>query len=166
MKIRGIEVEDFINYKYPSMFMAIGDCDWKCCADGGFDIKICQNSSLAQTNEVDIDNEFIYHLYINNPITQAIVIGGLEPMTRFNDIYNLIKYFRNNNCNDTFVIYTGYYPNEIKKYLEALSKFDNIIIKFGRYKQNSNSIFDEILGVELASDNQYAIALNEVLDKC
>ena len=81
----------------------------------------------------------------------------------FQFIYKLIQYFRQHNCNDTFVIYTGYYPNEIKKYLEALSKFDNIIIKFGRYKQNSNSIFDEVLGVELASDNQYALNLKDVL---
>ena len=36
MKIRGIETEDFINYKYPSMFIAIGNCDWKCCVEGGF----------------------------------------------------------------------------------------------------------------------------------
>jgi hypothetical protein len=165
MRIKGLEIEDFVNYKYPSMFIAVGDCDWKCCIEGGFDTSVCHNSPLAHAYERDVDNDFIYYNYINNPITQAIVIGGLEPMTRFNDIYNLIKYFRNNNCNDTFVIYTGYYPNEIKKYLEALSKFDNIIIKFGRYKQNSNSIFDEVLGVELASDNQYAIALNEVLDK-
>ena len=49
--------------------------------------------------------------------------------------------------------------------LKQLNQFDNIIIKFGRYKQNSNTIFDKVLGIELASDNQYAVALNEILDK-
>lgn len=165
MKIKGLEIEDFINYKYPSMFIAIGNCDWKCCVEGGFDTSVCHNSPLAHAIEFDVDNDFIYNNYINNPITEAIVIGGLEPFTRFNDVYNLIKYFRENKCNDTFVIYTGYYPEEIMTELKQLNQFDNIIIKFGRYKQNSNTIFDKVLGIELASDNQYAIALNEILDK-
>ena len=121
MKIKGIEIEDFVNYKRPSMFIAIGNCDWKCCIEGGFDISICHNSPLAHAKETDVDIDFIYNEYINNPITEAIVIGGLEPMTRFTDIYRLIKYFREHNCNDVFVIYTGYYPDEIKEEIEFQS---------------------------------------------
>ena len=34
--------------------------------------------------------------------------------------------------------------------------FKNIIIKFGRYIPNRNNKYDEILGVTLASDNQFA----------
>jgi hypothetical protein len=34
--------------------------------------------------------------------------------------------------------------------------FDNIVIKFGRYRPGQQKHFDEVLGVELASDNQYA----------
>lgn len=163
MKIRGLTDEDFVNYKYPSMFIALGNCDWKCCVEGGFDISICHNSPLAHAIEQDVSNAFLYDAYTNNPITEAIVIGGLEPFTKFIDIYSLIKYFRDNNCNDTFVIYTGYYPHELMPQLKALNEFDNIIIKFGRYKQNTPSRFDEILGVELSSDNQYAVVLKKIM---
>ena len=119
MKVRGIEIEDFINYKSPSMFIAIGTCDWKCCVEGGFDTSICQNSSLAQAKEQDVDITFIYNNYMFNPITEAIVIGGLEPFTQFEDIFNLIKYFRENHCDDKFIIYTGYYPDEIQSLSEC-----------------------------------------------
>ena len=34
--------------------------------------------------------------------------------------------------------------------------FTNIIIKFGRYIPNQKPHYDEVLGVNLASDNQYA----------
>ena len=63
MKIKGIEVEDFVNYKYPSMFIAIGSCDWKCCIEGGFDISICHNSPLAHAKETDVEMDFIYNKY-------------------------------------------------------------------------------------------------------
>ena len=163
MKIKGLVDEDVVNYKQTSMFIILGTCDWKCCIEGGFDVSICQNSTLAKADEIELSIENIYHRYINNPITEAIVIGGLEPMTRFADVYKLIQYFRKHNCNDTFVIYTGYYPYEILKELKLLNEFDNIIIKFGRYKQNTPSKFDEILGIELSSDNQYALNLKDVL---
>ena len=162
MKIRGIETEDFINYKYPSMFIAIGDCDWKCCVEGGFDISICQNSSLAQAIEQNVNIDFIYDNYIFNPITEAVVIGGLEPFTQFDDIVNLIQYFRKRKCNDMFIIYTGYYPNEIIDQVNILKQFDNIIIKFGRYIPNQSPIFDNVLGIELASNNQYACYINNI----
>jgi len=32
----------------------------------------------------------------------------------------------------------------------------NIIVKFGRYRPNQEKHYDKILGVFLASDNQYA----------
>jgi hypothetical protein len=34
--------------------------------------------------------------------------------------------------------------------------FDNIIVKFGRFIPDDEKRFDEVLGVELASHNQYA----------
>ena len=40
-----------------------------------------------------------------------------------------------------------------------LSKFANVIIKFGRFIPNQKPHFDEVLGVELASPNQYAVEL-------
>lgn len=162
MRIKGIEIEDFVNYKYPSMFIAVGTCNWKCCIEGGFDIEVCHNSPLGQAKEYDIDNDVLYSNFINNPITKAIVVGGLEPLTRFDELYELIKYFRNNGCNSEFVIYTGYYPNEIQEEIAKLKEFDNIIMKFGRYKQNTPSVFDDILGVELSSNNQYACNIKNI----
>lgn len=156
MRIKGLVDEDFVNYKKASMFISIGDCDWKCCKDGNFDISICQNSALTRIAEIELNDKFIYDRYITNPITKAVVIGGLEPMTRFNELYDLIKLFRNNNCNDEFVIYTGYNADEIQDEINKLCELNNIIIKFGRFKLNDTERFDEVLGVTLASSNQYA----------
>ena len=66
------------------------------------------------------------------------------------------KLKENNGCFDDFVIYTGYYPNEIKHEIEELERSENIIIKFGRFLYNDKPIFDDVLGVTLASSNQYA----------
>ena len=155
MKLKGIIDEDFINYKLPSMFLISSTCDWKCCKEAGNNI--CQNMEIAKEKTRNIEDEKIFERYINNPITKAIVIGGLEPFDQFEEIFNLISYFRMfRGCNDIFVIYTGYYPEEIEGKVKYLSMFENIIIKFGRYIPNKNKIYDEILGVELASDNQFA----------
>ena len=54
------------------------------------------------------------------------------------------------------MIYTGYYDYEIKDQLNELKQYPNIIIKYGRYIPNQSPHYDEILGVKLVSDNQYA----------
>lgn len=161
IKLKGIIEEDFVNYKLPSMFLITSTCNWKCCKEAGVDISICQNQSLSKEKIKNISNEKIFERYINNPITKAIVIGGLEPFDQFNELFDLISYFRTyKNCKDTFVIYTGYYPEEIDGYLCMLKGYENIIIKFGRYIPNRNNKYDEILGVTLASDNQYAVKIS------
>lgn len=154
MKLKGIIDEDFINYKLPSMFLISSTCDWKCCKEAGNNI--CQNMEIAKEKTRNIEDEKIFERYINNPITKSIVIGGLEPFDQFEELHNLIHYFRENNCEDEFIIYTGYYPEEIEGYVYFLKMFKNIIIKFGRYIPNKNKIYNEILGVTLASDNQFA----------
>lgn len=154
MKLKNIIIEDFVNYKLPSMFLITCSCDWKCCKEAGNNI--CQNMEIAKEKNKDISDEKIFEKYISNPITKAIVVGGLEPFDQFEELHNLIHYFRGNNCEDEFIIYTGYYPEEIEGYIYFLKMFKNIIIKFGRYIPNSNNRYDEILGVTLASDNQFA----------
>lgn len=156
MRIKGFIDEDFINYQKPSAFISTAICDWKCCKDYGMDLSICQNSGMASQKTVDIDDSVIYNHYVQNPITKAIVLGGLEPMLQFEEVYSLIKYFREHGCNDPFVIYTGYNKNELHWELDQLRAFRNIIVKFGRYVPGQKKHFDKVLGVELASNNQYA----------
>ena len=155
MRVKAIVAEDFINYKLPSMFISSCFCDYKCCTELGIDIGVCQNAPLAQIESKDINDQIIFEQFVNNPITKAVVIGGLEPMIQINEIVDLIKLFRNQGENCPFIIYTGYYPDEIPEPLERLKQYKNIIIKFGRYIPNQKPHYDEILGVCLASLNQY-----------
>ena len=75
---------------------------------------------------------------------------------QFDDIYNLIAYFRSQGDESDFIIYTGYNEDEVSPKISKLGPLKNIIVKFGRYIPNQKSHYDEILGVNLASDNQYA----------
>lgn len=159
MRVKGITAEDFCNFKRPSMFIASAKCNWKCCKEANIDISVCQNSELALAPTHEIDNVDIFKMYINNPITKAVVIGGLEPMLQFEEMVELIDIFRKNGCDDVFVIYTGYYPNEIPKACTDLLAGKNVIVKYGRYIPQSKPRFDEVLGVTLASENQFAIAI-------
>lgn len=160
MKLKAIVDENFQDYKDASMFIATSQCNWKCCTEGGFDKSVCQNSAIAKQKDIDISADEIFSRYIGNPITKAIVIGGLEPMLQFNEVLELIKYFRERNVNDYFIIYTGYYKEEIIDKIKDIKLYKNIIMKYGRYIPDQISHYDEILGTYLASDNQYAEILS------
>ena len=54
------------------------------------------------------------------------------------------------------MIYTGYDKQEICEQIDKMMNFKNIIIKFGRYVPNQKEHYDEVLGINLASNNQYA----------
>lgn len=158
MIIKGLIDEDFVNYKVPSMFIITSKCSFKCEKESG--VRCCQNSSLAKKRGMAIENEDLIERYINNPITHAIVFGGLEPFDQFTEVFDIIATLRlTYNNDDDVVIYTGYIEEEVEKKIEALSIFDNIIVKFGRYIPNQESHFDEVLGVKLSSPNQYAVRL-------
>lgn len=154
IELKGIVFEDFVNYKVPSMFLITNKCDWKCCTEAGKPITLCQNSEIAQLKSKHYLNCVICDAYARNDISQAIVIGGLEPMLQFEEVYNLIKDLRQI-TNDDIVIYTGYDKQEIEDKVEMFKEFKNIIIKFGRFIPNQEPHFDAVLGVNLASDNQY-----------
>lgn len=154
MKVKGIIFEDFINYKKPSMVIEFPYCNFKCNKECGQ--QVCQNSNLVNTPNSDISITGIVKTYMNNDITKAIVFQGLEPFDSKEDLYQLIKVFREYTNND-IVIYTGYTEVELDHEIEILKRlFKNIIIKFGRFIPNQESHFDSILGVTLASPNQYA----------
>jgi len=159
MWIKNIMNENFQDYKKTSMMIATCKCDWKCAIEGEFDISVCQNSELANQKNIEVSIKSIINRYLNNPITQAIVIGGLEPMLQFDEVLEFIDAFRLVS-EDDIVIYTGYYPNELINKLCKLVKHKNIIVKFGRYKENSSKVFDDALGVWLSSNNQYGIKIS------
>ena len=154
--LKGVSMEDFVNYAKPSIFLITCRCDWKCCHEAGIPTSTCQNEPIARQLTKEYHIESIYNAFISNDITKAVVFGGLEPMLQFDEIISFVKYFREKGCNSDIVIYTGYYPNELQNEIEQLKQYPNIILKYGRYKPNTPSRFDDILKITLASDNQYA----------
>ena len=158
MIIKGLTDEDFVNYKKPAMFIATNQCSFKCEKECGI-MGMCQNHPLATAPQIAFSDEKIVERFLSNDISKAIVFGGLEPFDQFDELFLLIKRFREK-TNDDIVIYTGYNENEIKAQVEKLKQFKNIIIKFGRYVPNQVPHYDELLGIELASDNQYAKRIN------
>lgn len=136
------------------MFIGFPNCNWKCEKDCGE--KMCQNKKLALSPDIEISCNTIVDRYMENPITKAIVMGGLEPFDNWEDLVNLIYEFRKH-TQDFVVIYSGFYLSEINDKVEYLRQnYDNIIIKFGRFVPNQEPHYDEVLGVRLASSNQYA----------
>ena len=57
-------MEDFTNYKKPSMFIAFPSCNWKC--DREYGEQVCQNGALANTPDIEIGFKTIVNKYINN----------------------------------------------------------------------------------------------------
>jgi hypothetical protein len=153
MVIKGVTMEDFSNYKKPSMFIAFPRCDFKCDRECGG--QVCQNGALAKSPDIDIDVDIIVKKYLNNPITKAVVCGGLEPFDSWSDLLLFTKKFRENS-EDDLIIYTGYNKEEITDKINILKQFSNIIIKLGRYIPSQEPRYDEVLGVCLASNNQRA----------
>lgn len=157
--IKDIMMENFQDYKKISMFIATCGCTFKCLKELNMDISICQNCSIAKQPNISIKISRLVELYLNNHITEAVVIGGLEPLLQFNELLSYISYLRRYTLDD-IVIYTGYTKEELSSYIPILQQYPNIIIKFGRYIPNSTPIYDEVLGVTLASNNQFAIKIS------
>lgn len=154
MKILGIIDEDFINYKKPSMVIEFPYCSFKCDKECGK--PVCQNSALTNEPIIEIDAKKIVERYLQNPITEAVVFQGLEPLDSCEDMYDLMVEIRKR-TDDDIVIYTGYNYREVYHYTDKLGHiFPNIIIKYGRYIPDVEPHYDPVLGVNLASDNQYA----------
>ena len=154
MKVKGITFEDTVNYKKISLTIMMPKCTFKCDHECGR--PVCQNSPLANQEDYEIDpDEILHNYYFNNPLVEALVFQGLEPFDSFNDLEHFIYTFRIFSDDDV-VIYTGYNEDEIEDEINSLKVIPNIIIKFGRFIPNQESIYDEVLGVKLASPNQYA----------
>jgi len=149
--VKTIIDEDFVNYRKPSMLIAFPKCQ-KCCS-------MCHNEHLKQMPNVEIGEEKIVQRFMSNPLTTAIVCQGLEPIDSMGDLTNLVEAIRTKSDAD-IVIYTGYAEDDITSQTSALKQYRNIIIKFGRYISGHQRHFDDVLGVYLASDNQYAVKIS------
>lgn len=171
MIIKGLTETDLVNYKKISMFVAFPNCTLKCDKLNG--APYCQNCTLLKEPSINIPMNEIYQRYAKNPLTEAFVFGGLEPFDSSEDMLALIGLIRDiYECNDDIVIYTGYTKEELeegwrdfttchdkeyyKNEYKLLKSYKNIIIKFGRFIANQEPHYDEVLGIKLASNNQYA----------
>lgn len=170
MKLKFLMDEDFVNYKKPSMFIGFPTCSFKCCKEGNFPIEVCQNCDLMKTKDIEISAEKIVERFLSNPITSACVIGGMEPFDSFSDLLDLISELRKYTDCDC-IIYSGYTKEELENgwfyqenrnsntrrmAYEWLKTYPNIVIKFGRFIPGHQPHYDEVLGVQLRSDNQRA----------
>lgn len=157
MILKDIIDYDIVNYKEPSMFLIFPTCSFKCCIECGKEI--CQNIPLLKQPDVEIEVKNVVQRYLDNPLTHAVVCGGLEPFDSWEDLITFIANLRSR-CSDVVVIYTGYRNEEIEDKLEILKNYKNIIVKFGRFIPGHEKHYDDILGVQLASLNQYAVKIS------
>lgn len=165
MKLVNLIEEDFTNYRKPGMFLGFPYCSGKCNRPG---MTVCQNEALRCIPErdlIDISYNEIIERFEDNSIPQSLIFGGLEPFDSFDDVLALTLLFQKKYRAWVYpiIIYTGYYPHEIKKelcILKSIRPAPNIIVKFGRYIPGDEPHLDPYLGVNLASDNQYAIPLD------
>lgn len=154
MKLKGIIDCDFTNYKDPVLTLEFPKCDFKCDKLNG--CQVCQNSGLAAEPDIEISCEKIWELYEQNPLTKGFCCQGLEPFDSPDELLDFVETIRYY-CNDPIIIYTGYGRSEIEPaYLKYLQQYRNIIIKWGRFILGQEPHYDKILGVKLASNNQYA----------
>lgn len=160
MKLKGIIDCDFNNYKDPVLTLEMPICDFKC--DRLNHCLVCQNSQLANEPDIDVSFEKIWELYQANPLTKGFCLQGLEPLDSYSDVCAFIAFIRiKMACQDPIIIYTGYTKQEQELFYHFMKNYyNNIIIKWGRYLINNAAHYDAILGVWLASDNQYAERIN------
>ena len=59
------------------MFLGFSHCTCKC--DKEYGKVICQNNPLLNSPTITLSKEALCERYLKNPITSAIVMGGLEP---------------------------------------------------------------------------------------
>lgn len=142
------------DFKQIGMLIVFPNCSFKCDKDCGR--PVCQNSHLANEPVIEVPIAKIIKRYLDNNLSTALICGGLEPLDSIHDLYALIKEFRQVS-NDPVVIYTGYTEDEANNILgwDDIKWLGNLYVKYGRFIPDQESCFDEILGVNLASSNQY-----------
>lgn len=150
MKILGIKDEDFVNYKKCSMTILFAYCSFKCGREN------CQNIELEGAPQIEISPYAIVERYMANPLSEAFVFSGLEPFAQYYEMTQLMKEIREHTT-DPIIVYTGYSEDDphIRDYWLDLCRYGNVIIKFGAFIPGHEPHYDDVLGVKLASPNQY-----------
>lgn len=154
IEVKGIIWEDTVNYKKICTTLMMPKCSFKC--DKEYGVQICQNWGLAATPSQTVPINLFMRKYMANPLTEAIVLQGLEPFDSLIDLYTVAAALSDFNCTDDLVVYTGYDRIEVGSKLQPLFYIPgHLIVKWGRYVPNQTPHYDSVLGVYLASDNQY-----------
>ena len=160
MRLKTYVDESFEYYQEPVLLVATTTCDFKCCVEHNLPMTVCQNEPWMKNPNYEIPNTMLIQMYNNNPITKAICFAGFEPFKQWEDIQTFVSEFRETN-DDLLIFYTGYYKDEIQDKINWLKQYPNIIIKYGRYIPNQQPHYDPVLGIQLASQNQYAEVLSD-----
>ena len=151
-----LDEADFINYKKAAFNISAGiSCTFKCCKENP---SICHNNPLCKQSPIEYSISKIIDRYKKQKISKSFVVQGLEPLDNLKQVLWLIDGIRRAGIEDEVILWTGYTEKECFDLIFLIKKMGwvNIIIKFGRYIPNAPSRYDPVLGVTLASDNQYA----------
>lgn len=139
--------ENFTDYNKISMYIFGTTCRLNC--------RNCFHDHTRSYANKEVNEEELADYILSNKLVKAVLFSGLNWLDQIDDLISFISIFRQKSNNDV-VIYTGYTEDESFEYIKRLKKFDNIIIKFGRYVPGTEQIFDSTLGITLNSNNQYA----------
>lgn len=152
--LKDVIFEDTVNYKKTCMTLEMPFCSMKCDKECGK--PVCQNGALASLSNIEVDADSLIQRYSNNPMVHAICFQGMEPFDSWPQLAEFISMFREHS-NDDVVIYTGYTACELRDKLSEIKNVgrENVYVKFGRYVPDQESHYDDVLGVYLASNNQY-----------
>lgn len=158
IRIKNLQ-EVFQDYKKYSLLIGVCFCDWKCCLESGIPVTVCQNHNLESAKFFEVSFDYVLKT-LNESYADALIIGGLEPFMQTDEVVQLLKFLRENGVKKDLLVYTGYYLEEIDSYTIGLLSDLNVILKCGRYipDRPSNKI-DPVLGIKLASSNQYGVKL-------
>ena len=111
----------------------------------------------VESNDTDVENTIDEETQISEQLLTD---------ERAAQLINALVYIKENLNDKEYkkaLTYIGYTEDELQDRDDFqedkilwLQQYKNIVIKFGRFIPNQEHHFDEVLGVELASPNQYA----------
>lgn len=150
--------EVFQDYKKSALMLGTCFCDWKCCKESGFPVTLCQNHSISKQGFHTVTFKQVLD-YVRKSYTDAVLFAGLEPFMQKKEVLSCVRYLREKGVTKDIVIYTGYYLEELNEEVLEVCENCHVILKCGRFIPNRKPVFDKVLGVTLASDNQYGVIL-------